>query len=163
MGSHTALDLLRQGYDVTLLDDLSNSNEKVKGRLEEIAGRSCELVICDLKDREKLDKVFFDGQFGAVFHFAAFKSPGESVRLPWKYYYNNVLATLTLLETMKKYNVKRFVFSSSATVYAVAEGLIKEDFALGPINPYGESKLMTEAIGKSGEKKFLKTGARSGP
>merc|ERR1719262_1906870 len=101
---------------------------KVQARIEEIAGRSCKLVCADLTDRAQMDKLFFDGQFEAVVHFAAFKSPSESTTAPWKYYYNNVLATLNLLETMGKYQVKRFVFSSSATVYALSDKPIREDF-----------------------------------
>merc|ERR1719247_938662 len=144
VGSHTAVELLREGYDVTLLDvcPLSVGN-KIKARIEEISGHSCKFVSCNMQDREAMDRLFFDGQFEAVVHFAAFKSPSESTTAPWKYYYNNVLATLNLLETMGKYQVKRFVFSSSATVYALSDKPIREDFPLGPINPYGESKRMT--------------------
>ncbi len=147
IGSHTTVELLNAGYDVVIADDLSNSKELVKDRIREITGKNVKFYNVDLTDVEKTEEIFRDNKIDSVIHFAAFKAVGESVAKPIEYYHNNITGTLILLKLMKKYNCKRIVFSSSATVYGnPAELPITEDFPLSTTNPYGSTKLMIEQI-----------------
>ena len=117
IGSHTCVELIKSNYDVIIVDDLSNSKEKVLDRLEQITGKRPKLYKYDLKDKSKIEEIFKENKIDAVIHFAGFKAVGESVQNPMKYYNNNLVSTINLLEVMKKYNVKNIVFSSSATIY----------------------------------------------
>ena len=147
IGSHTSLELLKAGYEVVVVDNLSNSKEESLKRIREITGRDLSFHRIDLLDRKALSKVFDGAGIDAVIHFAGLKAVGESVQMPLKYYHNNVTGTLILCEVMGEHNVKNLVFSSSATVYGDPETVpIKEDFPLGPANPYGRTKLMIEDI-----------------
>ncbi|MDU6115843.1 MAG: UDP-glucose 4-epimerase GalE [Paeniclostridium sordellii] len=145
IGSHTAIELIEAGRDVVIVDNLSNSNEIVIDRIEELTGVRPKFYQLDVQDREKLDTVFKENNIDSVVHFAASKAVGESVEKPLEYYSNNLINTLVLLETMREYSVKNFVFSSSATVYGDPETCpILEDFPLSATNPYGRTKLMIE-------------------
>ena len=147
IGSHTCLALLEAGYDVTVLDNLSNSKEESLKRVQNLTGRIIRFHKADLLDQAGLDRVFASQTFDAVIHFAGLKAVGESVKIPLSYFHNNVTGTLLLLETMRRYNVLNLVFSSSATVYGEPERVpITEDFPLSATNPYGRSKLMIEDI-----------------
>ena len=147
IGSHTCVLLLNAGYDVVVVDNLSNSKEEAIKRVERITGKSLTFYKQDILDRDGLEKVFRTEKPDAVIHFAGLKAVGESVAIPLSYYHNNVTGTLILLETMSKFNCKKIVFSSSATVYGVPKSVpIKEDFPLSVTNPYGATKLMTENI-----------------
>lgn len=145
IGSHTAIELIEAGRDVVIVDNLSNSNEIVIDRIEELTGVRPKFYQLDVQDREKLDTVFKENNIDSVVHFAASKAVGESVEKPLEYYSNNLINTLVLLGTMREYSVKNFVFSSSATVYGDPETCpILEDFPLSATNPYGRTKLMIE-------------------
>ncbi|GAA0105717.1 UDP-glucose 4-epimerase GalE [Paraclostridium sordellii] len=145
IGSHTAIELIEEGRDVVIIDNLSNSNRIVLDRIEELTGVGPKFYQLDVQDREKLDIVFKENNIDSVIHFAAYKAVGESVEKPLEYYSNNLINTLVLLETMRKYSVKNFVFSSSATVYGDPKTCpILEDFPLSATNPYGRTKLMIE-------------------
>jgi len=147
IGSHTCLELLNAGYDVAVIDNLSNSREESMIRVQELAGRNIVFHKVDLLDKIGLDKVFGSSQIDAVIHFAGLKAVSESVEFPLLYYQNNVSGTLNLCEAMKKYNVKNIVFSSSATVYGDPHAVpVTEEFPLNPTNPYGRTKLMIENI-----------------
>ena len=147
IGSHTCLELLQAGYDVTVVDNLSNSSEESLKRVQELTGLPIEFHEVDLLDREKLEAIFEGETIEAVIHFAGLKAVGESVTLPLAYYHNNITGTLMLLETMQKFRVRNLVFSSSATVYGdPATVPITEDFPLSATNPYGQTKLMIEQI-----------------
>ncbi|MBN1276009.1 MAG: UDP-glucose 4-epimerase GalE [Deltaproteobacteria bacterium] len=147
IGSHTCLELLNAGYDVEVIDNLSNSREESMIRVRELAGRNIVFHKVDLLDKIGLDKVFGSSQIDAVIHFAGLKAVSESVEFPLLYYQNNVSGTLNLCEAMKKYNVKNIVFSSSATVYGDPHTVpVTEEFPLNPTNPYGRTKLMIENI-----------------
>ena len=148
IGSHTVVELLNVGEDVVIVDNLYNSKICVLDRIEAITGKRPIFVKCDLLDKEQLDKVFDDHpEINSVIHFAGLKAVGESCQIPLKYYHNNLTGTFNLLDSMKAHNVKRIVFSSSATVYGVPETVpVKEDFPLSTTNPYGETKLMIERI-----------------
>ncbi len=148
IGSHTCIQLLEAGKNVIIFDNLYNSKEIVIDRIEEITGKRPIFVKGDILDSAALDQVFADHSIEAVIHFAGLKAVGESVAKPLFYYQNNVSGTLTLLESMKKANVKTLVFSSSATVYGdPATVPILEDFPTGgTTNPYGTSKHMIERI-----------------
>lgn len=147
IGSHTCLELLKAGYEVTVVDNLSNSKEESLRRVQELTGKALAFYKVDLLDKEGLSAVFDHSPIDAVVHFAGLKAVGESVAMPLRYYHNNVTGTLVLLEIMKKYEVKNLVFSSSATVYGDPPKVpITEDFPLSPTNPYGRSKLMIEEI-----------------
>ena len=121
IGSHTCVEIVEAGHDVVIADDLSNSKPAVLDRLKELTGKEIPFYHIDVADRQKVDEMFAKENFDAVIHFAGFKAVGESVAKPVMYYRNNIDTTLTLLETMAKYNVNNFVFSSSATVYGVPE------------------------------------------
>ncbi|MGL4109259.1 UDP-glucose 4-epimerase GalE [Clostridium sp. LP20] len=147
IGSHTSIELLNAGKEVIIIDNLCNSDEIVKTKIEEIAGKKVKFYKIDLLEREKIEKVFEKNNIEAVIHFAALKAVGESVQKPLEYYSNNLISTLIVLELMKKYNVRNFVFSSSATVYGSSEVMpILEEFPLSATNPYGRTKLMIEEI-----------------
>jgi UDP-glucose 4-epimerase len=147
IGSHACVSLLAHGYDVTVVDNLSNSSAESLRRVGEIAGRKLDFGRVDLLDSAALDGVFRQKKFDAVLHFAGLKAVGESGEIPLRYYANNVTGTLVLLETMKRHGVKDLVFSSSATVYGEPTKLpLTEDSPLGPTNPYGRTKLMIEDI-----------------
>ena len=148
IGSHTCVELLQAGYDVTVVDNLINSKEEALRRVQELAGRSLLFHRVDLLDRPALESVFQSKSFDAVIHFAGLKAPGESVSVPLRYYRNNITGTLTLCEVMAHYGVKNLVFSSSATVYGDATMVpVREDFPCHQqANPYGRTKRMIEII-----------------
>lgn len=147
IGSHTCVLLLNAGYDVVVVDNLSNSKEEALRRVEKITGKALTFYKQDLLDKSGLERVFETEKPDAVIHFAGLKAVGESVAIPLSYYHNNITGTLILLETMSKFNCKKIVFSSSATVYGVPKSVpIKEDFPLSTTNPYGATKLMIENI-----------------
>ena len=147
IGSHTCVEIVEAGHDVVIADDLSNSKPAVLDRLKELTGKEIPFYNIDVADRQKVDEMFAKEKFDAVIHFAGFKAVGESVAKPVMYYRNNIDTTLTLLETMAKYNVNNFVFSSSATVYGVPERVpLVEGMKTGCTNPYGWTKLMIEQI-----------------
>ena len=147
IGSHTCVEIVEAGHDVVIADDLSNSKPAVLDRLKELTGKEIPFYHIDVADRQKVDEMFAKEKFDAVIHFAGFKAVGESVAKPVMYYRNNIDTTLTLLETMAKYNVNNFVFSSSATVYGVPERVpLVEGMKTGCTNPYGWTKLMIEQI-----------------
>lgn len=145
IGSHTVVELLTRGYDVTIVDNFINSKPESLKRIAELAGRAPDFCEVDLTDAEKVDAIFASDRFDAVIHFAGLKAVGESVAQPLRYYDNNLVSTLVLLKAMKKYGVKNLVFSSSATVYGVPKTVpITENFPLSVTNPYGQTKLMIE-------------------
>ena len=147
IGSHTVVELLNAGYEVVVVDNLSNSQQVVKERVEKIAGKKFDFVQADIRDRAAMEAAFAAHQVGAVIHFAGLKAVGESVAQPLRYYDNNVSGSVVLFETMAKFGVKTLVFSSSATVYGDPASVpILEDFPLSATNPYGRSKLMIEEI-----------------
>ena len=147
IGSHTSVALMQAGHDVVILDNLCNSHAAVLGRIAQISGRAPEFVKADVRSFGALREVFARHRFDAVIHFAGLKAVGESVEKPIEYYDNNVQGALTLCRAMAEARVGMLVFSSSATVYGGAAPVpIREDAPLGPINPYGHSKLMVERI-----------------
>lgn len=147
IGSHTCLELLQAGYEVVVVDNLSNSKEESLKRVQELAGKTLEFHKVDLLDKKALKAVFDSASIEAVVHFAGLKAVGESVTIPLHYYHNNVTGTLVLCEVMERYGVKNIVFSSSATVYGDPHTVpITEDFPLSPTNPYGRTKWMIEEI-----------------
>ena len=147
IGSHTCVLLLNAGYEVTVLDNLDNSSVVSLERVEELTGKKLKFYEVDLLDYEATNKVFEENKFDAVIHFAGLKAVGESVSMPLRYYHNNITGTLNLCDIMSKHNVKKLVFSSSATVYGDPHTVpIKEDFPLSATNPYGQTKLMIEYI-----------------
>jgi len=148
IGSHTCLELLNAGHDVTVIDNLDNSSEESLKRVERLTGRSIAFFKADLRDIDAVDRIFeLCDDAAAVIHFAGLKAVGESVTKPLLYYQNNLTGTMNLCEVMAKHNVKNIVFSSSATVYGdPATVPIKEDFPLSCTNPYGWTKLIIENI-----------------
>ncbi|MBO9481627.1 UDP-glucose 4-epimerase GalE [Salinisphaera sp. G21_0] len=147
IGSHTCVELLNDGYEIIVLDNLSNSSEESLKRVQEITGKTLEFVKGDIRDHKLLNSLFSNHEISSVIHFAGLKAVGESVSMPLAYYDNNVHGTLVLLEAMKQANVKTLAFSSSATVYGDPASLpISEDFPTSATNPYGRSKLMIEEI-----------------
>ena len=147
IGSHTCVELLNSGYDVVIIDNLSNSKREVADYIEKITNKSVTFFEGDVCDKEILRKIFKENKIDAVIHFAGYKAVGESVLKPLMYYRNNILSTLSLLEVMNEFNVKKIAFSSSATVYGKPKSLpIKEDFPLSTTNPYGTTKLIIEGI-----------------
>ena len=147
IGSHTVLELLNKGYDVVVVDNFSNSSFESIRRVQKITGREVTFYEADIRDVEAMEKVFQSHTFDAVIHFAAFKAVGESCKLPLKYYENNISGTVSLLKIMEKYNVKKIIFSSSATVYGDPQYLpLDENSPLSTTNPYGSTKLMMEMI-----------------
>lgn len=147
IGSHTCVELLKTGWDVTVIDNFSNSHPEALRRVERITGKKLTLVEGDIRDLARLKALFAQQKTDAVVHFAGLKAVGESVAQPLRYYQNNVEGTLTLCEAMASAGVNRLVFSSSATVYGDPHSVpIREDFPLSATNPYGRSKLMIEEI-----------------
>ncbi len=147
IGSHTCIQLLNAGYEVLVVDNLSNSKEESLKRVQEITGKQIDFHKVDLLNREKLDRIFSDHKIDSVIHFAGLKAVGESVSIPLRYYHNNITGTLFLCEVMAKHGVKNIVFSSSATVYGDPASVpITEDFPLSATNPYGRTKLFIEEI-----------------
>ena len=148
IGSHTCVLLLGNGYEVVVIDNLSNSKKEVISKIENITGKNVKFYRGDVRDKELLTKIFSDEGIDGVIHFAGLKAVGESVKLPLMYYRNNIDSTLNLCEVMKEFNVKNIIFSSSATVYGTPEELpLKETSKVGgTTNPYGSSKLFIEHI-----------------
>jgi UDP-glucose 4-epimerase len=147
IGSHTCVELLNKGYDILVIDNLVNSSEESLKRVQEITGKTLEFIKLDLLDRKSVADLFNKKNIDAVIHFAGLKAVGESVEIPLSYYYNNIAGTLNLVKAMKANEVKKIVFSSSATVYGDPLTVpIKEDFPVSPTNPYGRTKLMIEDI-----------------
>ena len=147
IGSHTVLELLQKGYDVVVVDNLSNSSAESIRRVQKLAQKEVTFYQTDVRDVAAMDEIFTAHAFDAVIHFAALKAVGESCRLPLKYYENNINGTVSLLQIMERHNVKKIIFSSSATVYGVPERLpLDETCRLSTTNPYGSTKLMMETI-----------------
>jgi len=147
IGSHTCVELLQNGHEVVVVDNLQNSKYEAVRRVQEIAGRELLFYKTDLRDRNELEKIFRQNKIDAVIHFAGLKAVGESTQIPLEYYQNNIIGTLTLCEVMRQSGVKTIVFSSSATVYGNPKTVpITEDFPLSAANPYGRTKLMIEDI-----------------
>ena len=149
IGSHTCVELLEEGHNVVVVDNLNNSKKEVFDKIKEITNSdNIKLYIEDVRDLEKMDKIFDENQIDLVIHFAGYKAVGESVREPIMYYENNLGSTLTLVQSMKKHNVKKIIFSSTATVYGVPESSpISETFPVGnTTNPYATTKYMIERI-----------------
>ena len=145
IGSHTVVELLNAGYNVVVLDNLVNSSKESLERIKKITGKSVKFYEDDLLDMEALQNIFEKENISSVIHFAGLKAVGESCEIPLAYFNNNITGTINLLMAMEKYNVKSFVFSSSATVYGKPESVpIREDFPLSVSNPYGRTKLMIE-------------------
>lgn len=147
IGSHTCVELLNAGDEVIVVDNLANSKMESLNRVEEITGKKLKFYQVDLLDKEKLEVVFKENEIDAVIHFAGLKAVGESVSMPLQYYHNNITGTLILCEVMQKFEVKKLVFSSSATVYGMNNvSPLTEDLPLSTTNPYGSTKMMIEFI-----------------
>jgi len=147
IGSHAAVELLNSGYEIVCVDNLCNSSIESINRVKELTGKDFPFHEIDLLDKDAIDDIFSKYNIEAVIHFAGLKAVGESVSIPLEYYHNNITGTLYLCDIMKKYNVKKLVFSSSATVYGTPERVpIDETFPLSATNPYGRTKLMIEEI-----------------
>ncbi len=147
IGSHTCVELLNNDYEVVIADNFDNASEKVIDRIEKITGKNVEVHKIDVADKEALRELFSKCNIEAVIHFAGYKAVGESVAKPLMYYRNNLDTTLTLLEVMSEFNVKKIVFSSSATVYGVPKVVpLKEGMPTSCTNPYGWTKLFNEQI-----------------
>ena len=147
IGTHTCVELLLNGFKVVVIDNLTNSKFQAIERVEKITGKSILFNHFDLLDTQKLNQVFLEHEFDAVLHFAGLKSIAESVRMPTDYYHNNVFGTLNLCKTMASHNVKKLIFSSSATVYGNPTKLpIVESSPLSPLNPYGRTKMYIEQM-----------------
>ena len=147
IGTHTCVELLSSGHDVVIADNFYNSSPEAVRRVEEITGRSVKLYDIDVCDPAKVDALFAENQIDAVIHFAAYKAVGESVSKPLEYYRNNLDCTLTVCEAMRRHGVKRFIFSSSATVYGIPDHMpLDETMPTSCTNPYGWTKYMNERI-----------------
>lgn len=147
IGSHTCVEMLNAGKDIVVVDNLDNSSSESLRRVEKITGKTVKFYENDVCDGAALRKIFTENKIEAVIHFAGLKAVGESVREPMRYYRNNLDSTLTLIEVMTEFNVKKIVFSSSATVYGVAKEMpLVEGMPTGAINPYGRTKLFIEEI-----------------
>ena len=148
IGSHTAVELLKEGKEIVIIDDFSNSTPKAIEAIKKITGKDFKFYEMDYANREKLEKVFEEDKIDAVMNFAGFKAVGESVQKPIEYYTNNISGALVLLDVMRKYGCKKFIFSSSATVYGDPEVIpITEECKVGgTTNPYGTTKLFIEQI-----------------
>ncbi|XP_020589985.1 bifunctional UDP-glucose 4-epimerase and UDP-xylose 4-epimerase 1-like [Phalaenopsis equestris] len=157
IGTHTVLQLLKEGFRVSIIDNLDNSVEEAVDRVRDIAGpdlsRNLRFYLGDLRNNEDLEKVFSETRFDAVIHFAGLKAVGESVAKPLLYYTNNLIGTLNLFEFMTKYGCKKMVFSSSTIVYGQPEqSPCAEDVELKAMNPYGRTKLFLEEIARDIQK-----------
>ena len=148
IGSHTVVELQDAGYEVVVIDNLSNSTEKALKRVEQITGKSVKFYKLDIRDREGLEELFEKEQIDSCIHFAGLKAVGESVAKPWEYYENNISGTLILLDVMRKHGVKNLIFSSSSTVYGDPDHVpvTEEDPVKKCTNPYGSTKAMQETI-----------------
>ena len=148
IGSHTAVQLLNAGYDVVIVDNLVNSKEDTIDKIKQITGKDVKFYKADVRDAEAMDKIFTENDIEGVIHFAGLKAVGESCEKPIEYYQNNLDSTLTLVDTMRKHNVKKIVFSSSATIYGIQESpKYVETMKRGvPSSPYGTTKVMIEQI-----------------
>jgi len=147
IGSHTCVELLNAGYEIVVVDNFLNSKAESLNRVRRITGKDFKYYEADLLNKDALDIIFSENNISAVIHFAGLKAVGESNNFPLKYYQNNVTGTINLCEIMKKYGVKKLVFSSSATVYGSTNQVpISEETVLGAENPYGRTKLMIEEI-----------------
>ncbi|MBD5543454.1 MAG: UDP-glucose 4-epimerase GalE [Lachnospiraceae bacterium] len=148
IGSHTVVELQNAGYEVVVVDNLSNSSEKSLKRVEEITGKPVKFYKADILDKPAMETVFQKESIDSCIHFAGLKAVGESVQKPWEYYHNNITGTLLLLDVMKNHHVKNIVFSSSATVYGAPEVVpVTEECPKGEItNPYGQTKAMLEQV-----------------
>jgi UDP-glucose 4-epimerase len=150
IGSHTVIELINRGYEVEILDNLFNSKVEVLDKIEKIAGKKPVFHQVDMTDAEGVEKVFAEGNFDAVIHFAGLKAVAESVKKPLEYYETNIGGTINILKSMKSHNVKKIIFSSSATVYGEppASGILDETLPTGRTisNPYGRTKYMIEEI-----------------
>ncbi len=148
IGSHTCVELLNNGYEVVVMDNLYNSNEKALERVEQITGKKVKFYKVDMLDREGMNGIFENEDIDSVIHFAGYKAVGESVAKPLEYYHNNITGTLLLCDVMRSHGVKNIIFSSSATVYGDPAFVpITEDCPKGVItNPYGQTKSMLEQI-----------------
>lgn len=148
IGSHTAIELLNSGKEIIIVDNFSNSKPEVLDKIKQITGKDFKFYELDCLDRKALEKVFEENNIEAVINFAGYKAVGESVQKPLDYYTNNITGALTILETMKKHNCKKFIFSSSATVYGDPEiiPITEECKTGGTTNPYGTTKLFIEQI-----------------
>lgn len=148
IGSHTAVELLNKGREIVIIDNFSNSNPTILEKIKKITGKDFKFYEMDYLNKAELEKVFEENKIDAVMNFAGFKAVGESVKKPLEYYKNNISGALVVLETMRKYNCKKFIFSSSATVYGEPERIpLTEDCKTGgTTNPYGTTKLFIEQI-----------------
>ncbi|TYR72619.1 UDP-glucose 4-epimerase GalE [Rossellomorea vietnamensis] len=147
IGTHTCVALLEAGYSVIVADNLSNSNIQALDKIKEIAQKELIFYQVDVTDEKSVDKIFTNHEIDGVIHFAGLKAVGESVEKPLAYYHNNIVSTMILVRACQNYKVKRFVFSSSATVYGDNNVPFKENMSLLPTtNPYGETKAMSERI-----------------
>ena len=148
IGSHTCVELLDAGYDVVVVDNLSNSSRIALERVQEITGKTLKFYENDVRDKDALNKIFDENEIDAVIHFAGLKAVGESVEKPLEYYNNNMTGTFTLCDVMRSHGCKKIIFSSSATVYGdPAEIPITENCPKGnPTNPYGQTKSMLEQV-----------------
>ena len=148
IGSHTAVELLNAGKEIVIIDNFSNSKAQVLENIKKITGKDFKFYEMDYRDKEKLEKVFSENNIEAVLNFAGYKAVGESVQKPLEYYDNNINGALALLEVMKRHDVKKFIFSSSATVYGDPEiiPITEECKTGGTTNPYGTTKLFIEQI-----------------
>ena len=148
IGSHTCVELLNAGYDVVVVDNLSNASEKALDRVRELTGRDLTFYRADIRDREALEDIFSKESITACIHFAGLKAVGESVVKPWEYYENNISGSLILFDVMRKHNCKNIIFSSSSTVYGTPEKVpVTEQSPKGfCTNPYGWTKWMLEQI-----------------
>ena len=147
IGSHTCVELLNAGEEIIILDNFVNSKPEALNRIKAITGKDFRFYEADLLNKEAIDKVFAENSIDAVIHFAGLKAVGESVMQPIRYYHNNITGTLNLCNVMQAHNVKKMVFSSSATVYGTPKTVpIDETFPMSTTNPYGSTKLMIEQI-----------------
>lgn len=147
IGSHTCLELLNAGYEIVVIDNLSNGKLEALNRVSELAKTDFKFYKIDLLNKKALETVFSENNIEAVIHFAGLKSVNESIETPLHYYHNNITGTLVLCQTMREYGVKKMVFSSSANVYGIPKNVpVTEDAPLKPTNPYGRTKLMVEEI-----------------
>ena len=147
IGSHVCVELLEKGYEIVVIDNLSNSHFNCINRIKTITRKEFSFYQIDLLDKNSLEKVFQKHSISCVIHFAGLKAVGESVNFPLKYYHNNVMGSIYLFELMKQYDCKKIIFSSTATVYGDPDHLpIKEDAIIKPLNPYGRSKYYIEEI-----------------
>ncbi|KAL3499390.1 hypothetical protein ACH5RR_038483 [Cinchona calisaya] len=157
IGTHTVLQLLKEGFKVTIIDNFDNSVEEAVLRVRELAGpqlsKNLDFYLGDIRNKEDLEDIFSKNKFHAVIHFAGLKAVGESVAYPMRYFDDNLIGSINLYMTMAKYNCKKLVFSSSATVYGQPEKIpCVEDFDLKAMNPYGRTKLFLEEIARDIQK-----------